>query len=74
MKFNIVVFRYLPDARVYIVFTLFHIRPHKKNSWLASSPAHKKGPAQDFFYFLFKKNPTFIDQQALIYGYVVFLC
>ena len=23
----------------------------KKNSWLASSPAHKKGPAQDFFKF-----------------------
>jgi phage gp16-like protein len=23
----------------------------KKNSWLASSPAHKKGPAQDFLKF-----------------------
>jgi hypothetical protein len=47
------------------------VRPHKKNSWLASSPAHKKGPAQDFFYFLFKKTPTFMDQRALVY--VVFL-
>ena len=34
-----------------------NIRPHKKNSWLASPPAHKKSPAQDFF----------IDQVALIY-------
>jgi hypothetical protein len=39
----------------------------KKNSWLASPPAHKKSPAQNFFYFLFKKTPTFIDQGALIY-------
>ena len=47
------------------------IRPHKKYSWLASSPADKKGPAQVCVFFYLKKNPTFIDQQALIY--VVFL-
>ena len=49
-------------------------RPHKKNSWLASPPAHKESPAQDFFYFLFKKNPTFIDQGALIYVWCLSEC
>jgi hypothetical protein len=36
-------------------FTLGHI----KDSWLASSPAHKR-PHSGFFFI--KKTPTFIDQ------------
>jgi hypothetical protein len=35
---------------IHIQQKFIHIRPHKKNSWLASSPAHKKGPAQDLFF------------------------
>jgi hypothetical protein len=47
-----------------------NVRPHKKNSWLASSPAHKKRPRSGFFkIFYLKKPPTFIDQRALTYVY-----
>jgi hypothetical protein len=46
-----------------IMFASSSLRPHKKNSWLASSPAHKKGPAQDFFLFFILKNPTFVDER-----------
>jgi hypothetical protein len=35
-----------------------YLRPHKKNSWLASSPAHKKGPAQDLKIFFISKKPN----------------
>ena len=48
--------RYLPNCIQYINYLLLLLGHIKKTSWLASSPAHKKGPAQDFFYFYFKKT------------------
>ena len=45
----------MKDAKVFHITHIFY-RPHKKNSWLASSPTHKKGHAQDFLFFLFYSN------------------
>ena len=35
-----------------ILVIKFHLGHIKKNSWLASSPAHKKDPSRDFFFIL----------------------
>jgi hypothetical protein len=36
-----------------LISVVQHLRPHKKNSWLASPPAHKKAPLRIFLNFLF---------------------